>query len=59
MGESSRFPTHYADDDYLDPICRGGKDGDLMSFFEDDVTCPHCLNLLGDGEVVVIHAQSR
>lgn len=54
MSESSSFPTHYADDDDWGPICRGGKDGDLMSFFEDDVTCPHCSNLLGDDEVVVV-----
>lgn len=34
--------THYARDDDLQPICGGGVEGDEMTFFTEDITCPKC-----------------
>lgn len=54
--------THYADDSDgvvfedaltiapLPSLCRSGTDGDLMTWFPDDVTCPRCLNLFAGVE---------
>jgi len=45
--ESKHFlrVVHYADDDDWGPICRGGQDGDFMTFFTNETTCPYCLEL--------------
>lgn len=38
---------HYADEDRnLQPLCRSAQDGDLMTFFDDQVTCQQCLKQL-------------
>lgn len=40
--------THYADEARGYPsTCGEGRDGDLMSFFRNEVTCPACLAKFG------------
>jgi hypothetical protein len=42
--------THYVDEDW-EPLCRFGREGDLMWAFRDElITCEACLRLLNPPE---------